>query len=178
MTESTRKRRTVQERLAEAQAEVQRLQAKEAEEEFSESAPISYLSKELASIAENAAQAKKGLTSTNPNQSFAKRRESHQIWIDEIDALEAAANTVMEYHDAAQPIFLALTAEAVEMLKNGDSEEEVESFVQSQLAERLENCSEIAEEAKELSAKASAATQARKTYIANKRNGGNTSEQS
>lgn len=165
-----RTRRTPEQIAADLKLQYEKITARIAKSEYDGTPAIMFLAKQSEEAATNAADAKKGLSDKVPAQSFAHRITSHQNWVTEIVAREAAAVAQMAYYDQARPVYDALMSEAVTKMQAGEDESDVQTWVESELAVRMESFQELAEENSELSALADNAEMARKAFIAQAKN--------
>jgi len=122
MSETNRTRRSPQEILAAKEADLANAKARAAVDAQMNHPLIADLSGLIVNLSKERTDAKKGWNG-NPAQTFANRRQSHELWLDEIQAEQEKAVATISLVDYIGPKYRSLRNEIATSLANGLSAE-------------------------------------------------------
>ena len=142
----TRKRRDPSEILAELQAKMNAVQAKIADSQYRDSAPISKVLDLRDDITNDMRTANVAATSTVPSLNLNKRRHTLQLKVARLDAEEKFNEVATRYGAIAEPFYTKLMGEAIGMLQAGKKEKDVQKFVDDSLEQFQTDNAEVFEE--------------------------------
>lgn len=167
-TNATRTRRSPAEIVAQREADLKAAQVRAAIDAQMSNPHVKGLSDTLKTLSTARLDAKKGYNG-NPNQTFANRTQSHQLWIDEIQAEKALADADIAYVDAVAPLYRTLRTEVATFLANGGDANTAQMMVEN-------GEDTIADQVQELNSARTVAqialdkaTEARKAFLAAKK---------